>query len=161
MVTQVRPTLDHTALEPGRLPISAGAHRALLAEIRRTDIALKNELARRGRELQGGAEESGFPAEAELRLLSSKLETLNRAAIASTVVNESGRIVVGSRVTVRRAAGDDVTYELAPPGMSDVRVGRISADSALGATLIGRRADDEAIFLAPAGEQRLTIIDVS
>jgi transcription elongation GreA/GreB family factor len=45
--------------------------------------------------------------------------------------------------------------------MSEVRLGRISADSALGATLIGRRANEEAMFLAPAGEQRLMIIEVS
>jgi transcription elongation factor GreA len=162
MLTQVRPTLGQTAIRQGRLPISADAHRALLAEIGRTDLALRKELIRRGRELQGGAEESGAPAEAEILLLSSRLETLNRAAIASTVVNESGRIVVGSRVTVRRSNGvGDATYELVPPGMSDVRLGRISADSALGATLIGRRANEEAMLFAPAGEQRLTIIDVS
>ncbi len=162
MVTQVRPTLGQTAFEPGRLPISAEAHRALLAEIGRTDLALQKELARRGRELQGGAEESGSPAEAEILLLSSKLETLHAAVIASKVVDQSDQIVVGSRVTIRRSNGlGDATYELVPPGMSDVRLGRISADSALGATLIGRRPNEEAMFLAPAGEQRLTIVDVS
>jgi transcription elongation factor GreA len=162
MLTQLRPTSGHSAVQVGRLPISAKAHQELLIEIELTEAALTKELVRRGRELLDAAEESGSPAEAELLLLASRLETLNRAAAASTIVNQNGRIVVGSRVTVRRPnAINDATYELVPPGMSDVRLGRISADSALGATLIGRKANEEALFLAPAGEQRLTIIDVS
>jgi transcription elongation factor GreA len=144
------------------MPISAGAHQELLAEIRRTDNALQEEVARQGRERQFVAEESGAPAEVDLVLLASRLEMLNRAAASSTVVNQDGRVIVGSRVTVRRSNSlSDATYELVPPGMSEVRLGRISADSALGATLIGRRANEEAMFLAPAGEQRLTIVDVS
>jgi transcription elongation factor GreA len=161
MVTQLRPTSGYTDSEIGRLSISASAHQELLTEIERTDEAFTEELARRRLELQGGAEESGSPAEAELLLLASRLETLNRAAAASTIVNQNDRIVVGSRVTVRRAnAINNATYELVPPGMSDVQLGRISADSALGATLIGRGPNEEAVFKAPAGEQRLTILEV-
>jgi transcription elongation factor GreA len=78
------------------------------------------------------------------------------------VADESGRVVVGSRVTVLRLNDTKAaTYELVPPGMSDARLGRISADSALGAALMGLGANEQATFRAPAGEQRLTIIDVS
>lgn len=161
MLTQLRATSGYSAVQVGRFPISAEAHQELLAEIGLTEAALTQELARRGRELLDAAKESGSPAEAELLLLTARLETLNRAAAASTVVNQNGRVVVGSRVTVRRPdAINDTTYELVPPGMSDVRLGRISADSAIGAALLGREPDEEVTFQAPVGEQRFTIVDV-
>jgi transcription elongation GreA/GreB family factor len=161
MVTQLMPTRRNTPIEIGRLPISAKSHQELLAEIGRINTALTEALSRRGRELQGGAEESGSTPETEVLLLASRLETLNRAAAASTIVNQNGQIVVGSRVTVRRSnALKDATYELVAPGMSDVRLGRISSDSALGSTLIGRGPNEEAIFQAPGGAQRLMILEV-
>ena len=142
------------------LQMTSRAYHDLLAEIERTDTAMAEALVVRNREMRTLGEETGAAAEAELLILRSRLESLTRAAAASTVVNQNGQAVVGSRVTVRRAAGGDVTYELVPPGMSDVRRGRISADSALGMTLIGREPKEQVILRAPIGEQRLTIIDV-
>jgi transcription elongation GreA/GreB family factor len=162
MVTQVVQSnrVPRDRFLDAELPITSRAHQELLVEIERTDAAMAEALVLRNREIRTLGEESGPAAEAELLILRSRLESLTRAAAASTVVNQNGQAVVGSRVTVRRAAEDDVTYELVPPGMSDVRRGRISADSALGTTLIGREPNEHVVFRAPVGEQHLTIIDV-
>jgi transcription elongation factor GreA len=148
-------------LDAGTLPMTPSAYQELLDEIERSDAALAEGRARRSQEFQLQGEESGGSAEAELLLLTARLQTLNRAAATATIVNQNGPVVVGSRVTVRRSdAINDTTYELVPPGMSDVRLGRISADSAIGAALIGRKPNEEVIFQAPVGDQRLTIVDV-
>lgn len=145
----------------GGLPFTPEAHRELLSELGRTELAFRDGLAQRRRELQSIPEESVSSSEAELSLLATRLETLKDAAAAATVVARDGGALVGSRVTIRRAnATTDVTYEIVAPGLGDVQLGRISAESALGRTLLGRGPGEEVIFFAPAGEQRLTIIDV-
>lgn len=144
-----------------RLPFTAKAHRELLSELGRTELALRDELVRRRRALRDFPEESAESAEAELSLLATRLQSLQDAAAASTIQAQDGQALVGSRVTIRPAnAAGEVAYEIVAPGLGDVKLGRISADCALGRALLGRRPGEQAIFVAPAGEQRLTIVDV-
>ena len=56
--------------------------------------------------------------------------------------------------------GDDgsrVTYALVAPGEGAPSQGRISADSPLGAAILGRRAGDTVEIDAPAGRRRVTV----
>jgi hypothetical protein len=120
--------------------------------------------------LQALAQEHGVSGDPEtptvlgagdLQLASRKLEMLRRVMADSLVVEPDGQVVVGSRVTVRHAAGEQETYEMVAPGEADARSGRISPDSPLGEALLGRRPGEETHMEAPAGRVQLTVTAVS
>jgi transcription elongation factor GreA len=100
-------------------------------------------------------------AAADLHLASRRLEMLRRVIEDAQVVEPDGRVVIGSRVTVRHADGESETYELVAPGEADTRLGRISPDSPLGAALLLRQVHDVAHMEAPTGRVELAITAVS
>src|SRR5690242_15630264 len=100
-------------------------------------------------------------AAGDLHLASRRLEMLRRVLEAAEVVEPDGRVLIGSRVTVRHADDEIETYELVAPGEADARQGRISPDSPLGSALLGRREHDVTFVEAPAGRMQLTIMSLS
>jgi transcription elongation factor GreA len=119
--------------------------------------------------LQAVAQEDGVSGDREaptvlaagdLHLAARRLETLRRVIADGYVVEPDGRAIVGSRVTVRHADGEQESYELVAPGETEVRLGRISPDSPLGAALLGRRAGEVATMQTPAGPLEFTVVEV-
>jgi transcription elongation GreA/GreB family factor len=96
----------------------------------------------------------------DLHLAARRLEMLRRVIEDADIVEPDGRILIGSRVTVRHADGEVETYELVAPGEAEARLGRISPDSPLGAALLGRSQDEVAYMDAPAGRIELAIMSV-
>jgi transcription elongation factor GreA len=110
--------------------------------------------------VSGDPESPTVLAAGDLHVASRKLEMLRRVMADSDIVEPDGRVVVGSRVTVRHAHSEQETYELVAPGESDARSNRISPESPLGAALLGRRADDVTHVDAPAGRMLLVVTAV-
>ena len=110
--------------------------------------------------VSGDREAPTVLAAGDLHVASRKLEMLRRVMADSHVVEPDGEVVVGSRVTVRHAEGEQETYEMVAPGEADTRSGRISPDSPLGAALLGRQADEVTYMDAPAGRMQLTVTAV-
>ena len=140
------------------LPMTRDEYRRLEAEVDRLADEL---LAARGNALEVRADaDAGAPAaDGQLHLLSQRLEALRRVLPEATVVEPNGAAVIGSRVTVRDSDFVD-TYALVAPGDADLRTGRISPESPLGAALLGRRAGEEVDVTAPAGSRRVSVVEV-
>ena len=158
----VEDTTTNTPLRTRGIPMIADVLRRLEAEAER----LTGHLPR----LQAAAQEDGVSGDREaptvlaagdLHLAARRLETLRRVMAEGYVVEPDGRAIVGSRVTVRHADGEQETYELVAPGETEVRLGRISPDSPLGAALLGRRAGEVASMHTPAGPLEFTVVDVA
>lgn len=72
------------------------------------------------------------------------------------------RVEVGSRVRVRDAgAEDEDEYVIVSRTKADVAHGRISTESPVGRSLLGRACGEEVDVQTPGGLRRLTIVDVS
>jgi transcription elongation factor GreA len=132
--------------------------------------ASAEELAGQLPRLQAVAQETGVSgdpdsptvlAAGDLHLAARRLEMLRRFIAECQVVQPDGRVVVGSRVTVRYADGEEEVYEVVAPGETDARSGRISPDSPLGAALLGRRAGEVTYVDAPAGRVELKLTAVT
>ena len=145
-----------------RIPMTADVRRRLEAEADR----LIGYLPR----LQAVAQEDGVSGDREaptvlaagdLHLATRRLESLRRVMAQGYVVEPDGRAIVGSRITVRHADGEQETYELVAPGETEVRLGRISPDSPLGAALLGCRAGDVATMKTPAGLLEFTVVEIA
>ncbi|HEX6139618.1 MAG TPA: GreA/GreB family elongation factor [Candidatus Limnocylindria bacterium] len=82
-----------------------------------------------------------------LRQLTTAREVLGEAS----VVDSPGLAVIGRRVILEDADGSTSTVELVIPGDGDPRRGRVSADSPVGAAVLGRRVGETVTIQAPAG----------
>src|SRR5919199_1658294 len=158
----IEDTATNTPLRTRGIPMTADVLHRLEAEAER----LTGHLPR----LQAVAQEHGVSGDREaptvlaagdLHLAARRLESLRRVMAEGYVVEPDGRAIVGSRVTVRHADGEQETYELVAPGETEVRLGRISPDSPLGAAMLGRRAGEVATMQTPAGPLEFTVVEVA
>ena len=88
-------------------------------------------------------------------------DVLSTVLDAAQEVDEPDRAVIGRRVTLLEEEGEPVTYALVFPGDGDPAEGWISADSPLGAALMGRAPGDRVEVMAPAGPRVITVLSVA
>ena len=70
-------------------------------------------------------------------------------------------VTMGSRVTVREQSGQDTeTFEIVGSQEANPMMGRISDESPLGRSLMGRSEGDTVTFEAPAGTLRYEIVAI-
>jgi transcription elongation factor GreA len=141
------------------LPMTRDAYRRLEAEIERLAEELRAARAS-ALEVDNGPDAATPAVDGQFHLLSQRLDSLRRVLPQARVVDPDGAAVVGSQVTVRDVDGSLDSYALVAPGEADLRAGRISPESPLGAALLGRRAGEEIEVLAPAGPRRVAVIEV-
>ena len=95
----------------------------------------------------------------EGRILSLE-NMIGNASIIPDEKTTSGKVEVGSRVTVQEEAGDLVQYAIVGIAETNPKVGRISNESPVGMALLGKRVGESVEVKAPAGILKLSIIDI-
>jgi transcription elongation factor GreA len=110
--------------------------------------------------------ESGEYSDAvdELRAVEARLATLEGLIGRARLIESrgvSGVVELGSEVRLRFADGAEETYRLVGPAEADPLEGRISNESPLGHTLIGRRQGEEVEWATPEGSDRARILVVA
>jgi hypothetical protein len=135
-----------------RWPMTGAAWRTLVDELGRlrTDVAV---LSGAGATDPGVVHVPVFKAARRLDVLSAVLD-------ASEKIREPDRAVIGRRVTLLEEDGDSVTYALVFPGDGDPIQGWISADSPLGAAVLGCTPGDTVEVDAPVGRRVVTVLSV-
>jgi hypothetical protein len=77
------------------------------------------------------------------------------------VVDDAGSgVAIGRRVVIREADGTVDRYAVVLPGDGDPDHGWISADSPLGAAVLGARPGEAVPVVAPAGVRRVEVLAV-
>lgn len=89
-----------------------------------------------------------------------RLETLKDVRDRCELVDDEHCIVIGRRATLRDPDGAALSYDVAFPGEGDPDTGAISADSPLGAAILGARPGDVVRVEAPAGAWSVEVIAV-
>ena len=85
-----------------------------------------------------------------------KLEhVMNTAEVRE--VEDTGRVEIGSVVTVLDSDGDEMEYFVAPQENKVSGLLLASPDSPLGSALLGREVDDEVQYEAPVGTMSVTV----
>lgn len=99
-----------------------------------------------------------------LALLEGRVGEL-RALLASAEPMEmamhDGIARLGTKVRVRHEDGEVATYLLVSPAEADPRRGRISEESPIGRSLVGRKKDDDVTAETPSGPEHLRVLDVA
>jgi transcription elongation factor GreB len=95
--------------------------------------------------------------DSRVRFLSKRLEELN---VVDRIPADTEKVFFGAWVTLEDEAGTERCYRIVGPDEFDVAAGKLSMDSPLARSLLGKRLDDEVSLHSPGGEQHYVIAAV-
>ena len=139
------------------------------AELARLEAELPTVSSRLGDARAGGSD----PAENldlrdamdALALLEGRIGELRALLAAAELIEDGassdGIIRLGAKIKIRHADGEEASYLLVSPAEADPRRGRISDDSPIGRSLLGRKKNEEVTADTPSGPERLVVLDVA
>jgi transcription elongation factor GreA len=133
-----------------------------LKTVRRNEIAADLEYAKSLGDLSENAEyHEARENQAEVEDRIAKLELLlKNAEIVST--HSKDKVTVGSIVTVKKTGSkDDHKYMIVGSEEADLAKNKISFNSPLGSSLVGKKKGDSFAFKTPKGEVKYTIVTIS
>lgn len=96
--------------------------------------------------------------DSRVRFLSKRLDDLN---VIIAIPRDKNKVFFGAWVTLEDEEGVEVRYRIVGPDEFNLREQKISMDSPLAKSLMGKRLDDEVRFNSPNGEKYycITAID--
>jgi len=134
-------------------PISSAGFAGLTAELDR----LVGDVA--------DARAPGVSAGSVLRLpvrdAGTRLGALRGVFVSALATDDPIIAAIGRRVTLRDADGATWDVALVLPGDGDPERGWVSADAPLGRAVLGARADDDVVVVAPGGAWTAKIVQVA
>lgn len=95
--------------------------------------------------------------DSRVRFLNKRLDELQ---VVSRVPDDTGKVYFGAWVTLEDDAGEEQVWRIVGPDEFDLAAGKLSMDSPMARSLIGRRLDDEVTVRSPTGERRYYITDI-
>jgi transcription elongation factor GreA len=109
-------------------------------------------------EYDAAKERQGF-IEGRIQEVESKLG--NAQVIDPKALDADGRVVFGATVELEDMdSGDPVTYQIVGDDEADIKQGKISLNSPVARSLIGKYAGDVAEVQTPGGKREYEILDV-
>ncbi len=96
--------------------------------------------------------------DSRVRFLNKRLEELQ---VVDQAPREQDKVYFGAWVTLEDDAGEEQRYRIVGPDEFDLKQGKLSMDSPMARSLLGKRLDDEVTVRSPAGEQRYYIVEIS
>ena len=134
-----------------------------LVEVKRLKIVARLAEARQEGDLSENNEYT--QARQELTFIDGRIAELERviskAVVVSSNHNKCQKVSLGCRVTVKNGDGQQQVFHLVGEWEADPLVRKISFESPLGKSLLGRKTGDEVEVKAPAGKivYKITKID--
>ncbi len=133
-----------------------------LRTVKRKEVAERLHEAMEGGELIEDAEYEA--AKNEQAFVEGKIHDLEmllaNARVIDPSLSKSEIIQVGVKVTIQEGSNEPETYTIVGPAEANPRLGRISNESPLGRSLLGRRAGDEVKVEAPGGAFTVKVLKV-
>lgn len=124
-----------------------------LVNVRRPQVAERIRLAREEGDLRENAEYED--AKREQSFVEGRIQELQQLLRHVELIPESNnnteRVAIGSTVRVRELEGPEEEFTVVGPAESDPAEGRISNESPLGKSLLGRKPGDHVEIKTPGG----------
>ena len=100
-----------------------------------------------------------------LREIDSRVRFLNKRLDELQVVDrppgDTGKIYFGAMVTLEDEAGEEFHWRIVGPDEFDLAAGKLSMDSPMARSLLGKGLDDEIVVHSPSGERRYYVTAIS
>jgi len=89
-----------------------------------------------------------------------ELEAILRYVVVIEKQISTGKAEIGSTITVQQGNGDPETFRIVGVKEANAREGKISYESPIGRSLIGKSAGDSVRVKTPGGEIELNILEI-
>ncbi|HMP67420.1 MAG TPA: transcription elongation factor GreA [Candidatus Paceibacterota bacterium] len=132
-----------------------------LITIKRKDVAERLEYARSLGDLSENAEYHS--ARDEQGEVESRIEELSNLLKHAEIIHhkKSDTVQVGSIVTLQKEKdADHVKYQIVGSEETDLSAGKISYNSPLGSSMLGKKKKEKFSFETPKGITKYTIVDI-
>ncbi len=100
-----------------------------------------------------------------LREIDSRVRFLNKRLDELEVVqrtpDDPGKIFFGARVTLEDENGEEHRWRIVGPDEFDLAAGKLSMDSPMARSLLGKTLDDEVVVQSPSGDKTYFVVEVS
>lgn len=134
-----------------------------LRTVRRAEVAARLHRAQEDGELIENAEYED--AKNEQAFVEGRIMTLEAMLSNAVIIKDTGEhgvVAMGSKITVKEVGGSSrpEVYQLVGAAEADPKQGRISNESPLGKSLLGRHVGDEVKVAAPGGTFAYRIVAI-
>jgi transcription elongation factor GreA len=134
-----------------------------LTHVRRHQVADRIRQAREEAHGDSGDSTAYEDAKTELALLEQRISELEHTLAEAEIVADTGdhtEVMLGCHVVIEDTDGEREEYVIVDHFEADPRRGRLSQTSPVGEALMGKHQGDEVAVETPAGERRLTIVEI-
>ncbi|MEA2642411.1 MAG: transcription elongation factor GreA [Chloroflexota bacterium] len=135
-----------------------------LTHVRRLEVAERIRQAREESHGDSGDSTAYDEAKTELAILEQRIAELERTLAEAELVPEhvgaATEVGLGARVVIRDGDGEQEDYVIVDHAEADPRLGRLSQTSPVGEALMGHKVGDSVSVQTPAGERKLTIVEI-
>lgn len=87
-------------------------------------------------------------------------QLLRNVVIIDENKRQSGKVEIGSTVTIQEGLGPEMTYTIVGPQEADPMHGRISFNSPIGQSIMGHSAGENVDVTTPVGNKKFTVIKI-
>lgn len=141
----------------------------LEAELEHLRSVSRQEAAQRiqqAKELGGTVDNAEYEvAKNEQAFIEGRILTLENTIKNAVIIPDdrkpSGKVEVGSEVTIKDSAGKEHTYTIVGISEADPSEGKISNESPVGQALLGRKKGQQAEVQTPSGSIKYTVVKIS
>ena len=133
-----------------------------LRTVKRAEITERIKTAREFGDLSENAEYDA--AKNEQAMIEGEIIEIEEKLKYAKIIKDSEKkdsVSLGSKVVFVTEEGEEFAYELVGTTEADVELGRISNESPLGNALLGKKAGEQALVKAPAGNYYVTVKSVN
>lgn len=133
-----------------------------LRNVRRREVAQRIHLAKDQGDISDNAEYEDAKNEqafVEGRILEMEAK-LRNSVIIGNEGNSSGLVRLGSKVTIKDPEGEQVTYAIVGSSEAKPALGKISNESPVGRSLLGRKVGEEVPVRTPGGTVNYTVLAI-
>ena len=134
-----------------------------LRSVSRQEVAQRIQQAK---ELGGTVDNAEYEvAKNEQAFIEGRILTLENMMKNAVLIPDdrkpSGKVEVGSEVTIKDAAGKEHTYTIVGSSEADPSEGKISNESPVGQALLGCKKGQKATVQTPSGSIKYTVVKIS
>ncbi len=129
-----------------------------LKVVKRAEITERIKTAREFGDLSENAEYDA--AKNEQAMIEGEILEIETKLKHAVIIKESEKkdsVSLGSKVDFVTEDGEEYTYEIVGTTEADVELGRISNESPIGNALLGKKAGEDTLVKAPAGNYTITV----
>ncbi len=96
--------------------------------------------------------------DSRVRFLNKRLDELEVVARAP---DDTSRIFFGARVTLEDEDGEEQRWRIVGPDEFDLSAGKLSMDSPMARSLLGKAVDDEIVVRSPSGDRTYYVLEIA